>query len=657
MLLCTPRKAWIALLVLIVACLPRLWSETGAAASTPVPSETVRYHFGDDARWADPNFDDSAWPVAQQGQWPMPPFYSDGFVWVRMRVPVRSDAAGPLAIRMLSPRDMTAGEIFVNGSLVGQTGSFPPHVRVDDFPRTTVFDVAAGLTAPGETATVAFRAWYLPSSRMRGRLFDGTGFEIDQSRTLHLATGADSIDVLVKNVPGMALNTLVILIAVTVLVLWRLSGQRELLLCGVLLLCYPIINLFFEVVDVGFLRVPWRAYVPLEVLLQFPGMAITVEFIWTMNGLRGIGVKRLAQASMVVYNVTELIGFMASSPSPAVFWSLKAYIVSVQIFNLVTIAANLWVVFFRKQNRLIAASMALIPVASMLGHFRPANIRSGSLDLFNIASSIAVIALSAILMHRAWQAWRARDELRVEFEAAREVQQQLVAPAVDVPGFKIESVYAPAKQVGGDFFRILPESDGGVLVVVGDVSGKGLRAAMTVSAIIGALRTMPQGAGLQGVGRTGSPAQILAALNRGLVGNLQGGFVTCCVARIKHDGTVTIANAGHLSPYCNGDEVQVGAGLPLGIFAEADYEESQFALEPDKPLVFLSDGVVEARNESGEMFGFARTLAMIGSAAQAIAQAAVTFGQDDDITVLTITRLRVAEESVGLHRASALGLA
>jgi hypothetical protein len=641
MLPCIPRKLWIALLILLAACAPRFLSGQTAAP--------VRYHFGDQPASgphpSDPSFDDSAWPIAQPGHWPMPPFQSDGFVWVRVQVRVRSDAAGPLAIRMLNPSDMTPSEIFVNGALVGQTGSFPPHVQVDDFPRTTVFALPAGLTAPGETATVAFRVWYLPFSRTPG-WFDGTTFEIDQSRTLRLATDARNIDVLLENVPGMAFNALVLLIAVTVLVLWRLSGQKELLLCGVLLLTYPLFNLFFDVVDVRFLRVPWRVYFPLEVLLQFPGMAITVEFIWTMNGLRGIGVKRLAQASMVVFNVSELIAYMASNPSPVVFWSLKAYIVALQTFNLVTIAANLWVILFRKQNRLIAASMALIPVASMLSGFR-ANVHYGYLDLFNIASLIAVIALSVMLMHRAWAAWRARDELRVEFEAAREVQEQLVAPAVNIPGFEIESVYAPAKQVGGDFFRVLPEGDGNLLVVVGDVSGKGLRAAMTVSSIIGALRTMP----------ALPPARILAALNRGLVGQLRGGFVTCCVARIGQDCAVTIANAGHLSPYRNGAEVPVAAGLPLGIYAEAAYEESHFQLVPGETLTFLSDGVIEARNASGELFGFDRTLQISSSSAQAIAQAAIAFGQDDDITVLTLTRLPAGDPATVSQQGPALVLA
>jgi serine phosphatase RsbU (regulator of sigma subunit) len=156
---------------------------------------------------------------------------------------------------------------------------------------------------------------------------------------------------------------------------------------------------------------------------------------------------------------------------------------------------------------------------------------------------------------------------------------------MSVPGFKIESVYEPAKQVGGDFFRVVPEDGGSVLVVVGDVSGKGLPAAMTVSAVIGALRSTPPV----------SPAWILNALNTGLMGQLRGGFVTCCAARICSDGVVTIANAGHLSPYCDGAELELEAGIPLGIAAGVEYKETEFVLQPNQSITFLSDGVVEAR--------------------------------------------------------------
>ena len=225
------------------------------------------------------------------------------------------------------------------------------------------------------------------------------------------------------------------------------------------------------------------------------------------------------------------------------------------------------------------------------------------------------------------KAWRARDELRVEFEAAREVQEHLVAPAVDVPGFKIESVYVPAKHVGGDFFHILPEKDGGVLVVVGDVSGKGLKAAMTVSAIMGALHDYP----------SIRPTEVLAHLNRVLHGRV-GGFVTCCAALIATDGTMTIANAGNPAPYRNGEEIVVESGLPLGMLAEISYAETRYQIAPGDRLTFVSDGVVEATSPSGELYGFERTRAVSNQSATPIAESATQFGQEDDITVLSVTR-------------------
>lgn len=665
----TPRKVWIALLVLFVACLPRLWAETGAATSSaPLPVEPVRYHFGDDPdgklQWADPNFDDSAWPIAENGRWPMPPFYSDGFVWVRYHIPVRADAYGSLSVRSERPlaladyRFTVADELFVNGVQVGHQGSLPPRVELSLHEFDEVFNVPTGAAVPGAATVVAFRVWCPPDLRRPG-WFGSVRFSIDESRNLQLAYRADSAASLVANGPDLALNCLIGLLGVGLLVLWRWAGGRELLLCSWLLISMTVDALVVDLSSLGLLAGPWREYTLIYVALTLITMALGVEFWWGIHGLRSLYLKRLAQAAILIFNCANLIVLLATHPSPIVSWSLLALTPVLVIFNSIQAPVNLWVLLFWKRNRLIAASFALISISGMLQWF---GILTGHtigpfyVRYFGLAFFLCEFTLFAMLAQRGWQAWRARDELRVEFEAAREVQEQLVAPAVDVPGFKIESAYAPARQVGGDFFRVIPD-EGGVLVVVGDVSGKGLRAAMTVSSIIGALRTMPQGAGLQGVGRTGSPAQILEALNRGLVGNLQGGFVTCCVARIKHDGTVTIANAGHLSPYCNGAEVVVGAGLPLGIFAEGEYEESQFVLEPDKPLVFLSDGVVEARNAAGELFGFDRTLRISRSSAQAIAHAAVTFGQDDDITVLTITRLRVAEESVGLHRASALGMA
>jgi serine phosphatase RsbU (regulator of sigma subunit) len=147
-----------------------------------------------------------------------------------------------------------------------------------------------------------------------------------------------------------------------------------------------------------------------------------------------------------------------------------------------------------------------------------------------------------------YSAWRylvehghRQNALEQEMRNARAVQQVLIPDEIpSVPGFKIESVYKPAGEVGGDFFQILPIGDDGVLVVIGDVSGKGVPAAMTVSLLVGTVRTLAH--------YTLSPGEILAAMNQRMLSRSRGGFTTCLVMRIDADGSMVVANAGHLAP-------------------------------------------------------------------------------------------------------------
>jgi len=125
-------------------------------------------------------------------------------------------------------------------------------------------------------------------------------------------------------------------------------------------------------------------------------------------------------------------------------------------------------------------------------------------------------------------------------------------------------------------------------------------------------------------------------LNVIMMARQQGGFATCVCALLAPDGTLTLANAGHLAPYRNGEEVPLGTNLPLGIAPENDYSESTLHLAPGDRLTFLSDGVVEAQSATGELFGFDRTRAIATQSAETIAQAAQAFGQQDDVTVLTL---------------------
>ncbi len=193
------------------------------------------------------------------------------------------------------------------------------------------------------------------------------------------------------------------------------------------------------------------------------------------------------------------------------------------------------------------------------------------------------------------------------------------------PGFAVETAYLPAQEVGGDFWQLVPGTDGSLLAVVGDVSGKGLQAAMSVSTIVGALRGELER----------QPAKVLARLNRVLCGQISG-FATCCAVLLEADGRGVIANAGHLSPYRGGREMEVDGGLPLGVVPEAEYPERSFSLRSGEELTFVSDGVVEATGPQGVMFGFGRMEEISRERAGYIAETARAYGQNDDITVIAV---------------------
>lgn len=265
------------------------------------------------------------------------------------------------------------------------------------------------------------------------------------------------------------------------------------------------------------------------------------------------------------------------------------------------------------------------------------------LDFYEISGFLFLVAMLSILIHRFTRTRQLEQNYEREREAARTVQQVIIPDALpEIPGLSIASVYSPFGEVGGDFFQVLPIGDGAhansVLIAIGDVSGKGLPAAMTVSLLVGTFRTLAH--------YTKNPGEVLASMNQRMIGRNSGGFTTCLVVRLDPDGTLTMANAGHISPYLNGRELAGENGLPLGLIEDAAYMESIHTLGPHDHLTLLTDGVVEARSKSGELFGFDRTAAIAMEPAESIAETAQNFGQDDDITVLSLTRVTVNSPSV-----------
>ena len=246
----------------------------------------------------------------------------------------------------------------------------------------------------------------------------------------------------------------------------------------------------------------------------------------------------------------------------------------------------------------------------------------------DIGYFVFYVTMLIFLVLRTVRIARERAHAAAELEAARTTQQLLLArSSQSTPGFKVESVYYPASEVGGDFFLVSPGADGSLLAIVGDVSGKGIIAAMRVAMILGVLRRED----------SRNPAETLSNLNHALYIKGEAGFTTACCVRIDRDGLCTLANAGHLAPYIDGKEMDVPSSLPLGVTEDSHFEEVTTRLDPGQSLVLLSDGVVEARSASGELFGFERTASLSTESAGQIADAAKQFGQEDDITVLTLT--------------------
>jgi phosphoserine phosphatase RsbU/P len=464
----------------------------------------------------------------------------------------------------------------------------------------------------------------------------GSEFAVEYERA---ALQADRLDGVW---PSIAINLLLCAAGLSVLFLYL--GQRrhrDYLFLGLYLFVLGLANGLWN------LQVSGIAPTSLNFLvadpLIFVNTILQIEFTFSFVGKRPGRALRIYQVVLLLPWI--LVGPCWNGRFPSDTYALIQAAITIPAAFLLT---TLLLVWYRRGNReagwLILPSLLPLGMAALfdLGFasivlgwgrfdFLDSFIPLGLLQLqpTDLANLLFLIAIAVVMFFRFSRVNRERAHAEAELEAARAVQRQLVQPATDTPGFLVESAYLPAAQVGGDFYQVRACQDGSLLIAIGDVSGKGLPAALSVAAIVGALRALPELA----------PELLLQALNRGLRGNLQGGFVTCCALRIALDGSVTFANAGHLSPYSNGREIEVESGFPLGLVPGAEYPETHFRLNPGDRLTLLSDGVVEARNASGDLFGFDRTADISSQSADQIAHAAQQFGQEDDITVLTLTRL------------------
>lgn len=609
----------------------------------------MRFHLGDDPDgklgWADPAFDDSQWTLLSSSRGWSEQGYKDqsGFGWYRFKVilPAHSENIG-----ILIPHLRTSYAIFADGKFVGQFGGIPPHGRyVIGYDQ--IFPLPTDRFSTGHPILVAIRVWNLDwLSRSSGGL-DGapTVGEIDALKSIKTQNDWGRFWSITA---GNALMLMNVVAALAGFFLFSMRpADREYLWFALYELLTGVQHLCTD--WVMFYPTDWKAVWVLDDFLAAASWLFFLVFVFKiLNGRRdwlfwaAVGTAVATTAGTAV-SIAELITWNQ--------WRIAALVFLIPYFVCILL------LLYRKAREGVPdARLMVAPVALCYGSWF-AIFLLGILSahgqvwvgrdfgwLFqlsrwpfpfsfqDVADMLMLLAVLAILPLRFARSRRDEQRLAAEMESARTVQQVLVPSEIPkVSGFDIQCIYKPAGHVGGDFFQIIPIVSGGLLIAIGDVSGKGMPAAMTVSLLVGTLRTLAH--------FTHSPSEILDAMNQRMLTRSQGGFTTCLILRAAPDYTLTFANAGHIAPYLRGAEVEISNGLPLGLAGESAYPETALTLPENAQLTLVTDGVVEARTRTGELLGFERTATLSTQSAASIVNAAQDFGQEDDITVLTLSRL------------------
>ena len=630
--------------------------------------------------WGEPAFDDAQWSAIDLT--PPPGTYHPitgtsgyipgwnaqgyphtfGYAWYRRRVIVRSGDGGDaaqLALEMPAKFD-DAYQVYANGQLIGEFGRFTADGVKFNLSQPRAFVLPASIRAG--SVTLAIRMWMGPASTLENPSAGG----LHQAPILGQAPSIFAMQLLGRKAVLRSLTSYLIEGVILVLALgvgfalyWLDRSEQAYLLLG--LLCTSLLLFVINfVADHGFTWYDVEFGAVLSAVLYNVTAAL-----WPLFWAYWFRLEKRRWLHLIVWPIALLDALQGTLLAPHIYgrvlplsagpWLLHLYAIFPSLFSVVLIGV---IVQGLRKNRvegmlalpaivLLVLARLMTPILSAL-HLPVSFSPFGTfIPIGQLGSIVSLIMITVLLLLRFFADLRKREQLRREMEQARSVQSVLVPQEVpSVAGFRIQALYKPAGEVGGDFFQILPLESGGVLAVIGDVSGKGMPAAMTVSLLVGTVRTLAH--------FSQSPGEILAAMNQRMLGRSQGGFTTCLVLRAEADGSLTVANAGHIAPYLDGRELEVESGLPLGLAPQSTYTESKFTLALHKQLTLLTDGVVEARSKGGELLGFERAAGLSTEPAEKVVSAAQAFGQDDDITVVTLSLVDEPAGTVSRTAASAL---
>lgn len=605
-------------------------------------------HQGDDMQWAQPGFDDSQWrvfntslPPVQQGM------KNVDAVWYRTHVRIPPDSRH---LSLMLAEVSGSIEVFANGVRIGGWGTSSPGGD-NAITQGWVGSIPDSVLGSGKL-TIAIRS--------RAGLFSHNGdlpaagmTPLTQSWLGPASQIADTSSLLTfRNYTSNSTNlTLILLVLLITLALaFTVRDEPEYKMLVVYLAVQAMIQFldFYTLVH-GVATTFWTSL--LTDLLRLIGTIALIEFVRIILGLRRSRWFRFYYAALLLMPPVGLFNGLYWAPHHAIGNPVS---VAVNIFFIlltapVSMGLPLLALWVGWRKRSVDAGLLAVPLIVngslnyyiftmyllFMAHMVTANTMIAAfqtpIHAFNVGWTEVVsfafsITLLVFLVVRTIRLAREKARAATEMQAVKTLQGLLLARSQQsTPGYAIETVYRPASEVGGDFFLVSPGSDGSIVAIVGDVSGKGLLAAMRVSLILGALN------------RESSriPAEVLSRLNQVLLGQGDMGFTTACCVRVEASGDYSFSNAGHLNPYIDGQEIEAPGVLPLGLKADQTYSTVTGHLSPGQRLVLLSDGVPEARAKR-QLLGFDKLVELTRLGASEIADAAVSFGQEDDITVLAL---------------------
>ncbi len=644
----------------------------GLGKATATLDGTWQFHTGDDPSWASPTLDDSAWEgIKTDKSWGAQQHFNyTGHAWYRRHITIDPATNPNLDLSLFIRHIDDVYELYWNGTKVGTYGKMPPHPSWFWAPAPQTY--ALGKAKSG---ILAVHVWkQVPTSFDSGILGGFVASPLIGSNAAIASYAAErKYGWLQSRLYSGGFAILYGIVGTLSLLAWILNRERKLLLWMAIFSYTPLALQLLS----GF-RIPINYMLSLS--LQQPIFALQDISLWFLllyllqlddNPRLVRWTKIFACISITAGSLDGILGFIDPSGPLGVFaqWADGFFTVcttSVEVFPLILIpfafkknhTTGTWLVaIFAFLTEMISVVRIASQQGSRFTHWTLSDlIQTPVFIIDNNPFTIYLLSYTFLFISIVYAVYRySVDEskrqgaIEQEFKSAQEVQRILIPETLPpLPGFAVTSAYRPAQEVGGDFFQLIAKSEGSALFILGDVSGKGLKAAMTVSLIVGTVRTLAE--------MFDDPAEILSRLNRRLHNRLQQGFVTCLILRLDPDGTCTFANAGHLPPFLNQQELQLPPALPLGLVASASYDETKTQLNIGDRLTLYTDGLLEARNAAGEIFSFERLQQLLATKpdAKQATDAAVSFGQDDDITVLTITRLATGVESTTLLEAPTL---